>query len=386
MRIYLDHNATTPLRDEVVDAMARALRDDFGNPSSAHAEGARAKQALEGARERVAALVHAHAGEIVFTSGATEANHVAIHGVAGAAGDRRALVTSAVEHPSVEEPVESLRSAGWDVARIRVDRAGDFDFDELETALGSGPALVSMIWAQNETGVVSPIARVADLCRSHGVPLHVDATQAVGKLPIDLDRVPVDLLSASAHKCNGPKGVGFLVVRGDRNLTPWLRGGGQERGRRGGTPNVPGIVGLGIAAELAAADLEERAGRWTMLRDRLWRGIEAKTPSVRRNGDPTAVLPNTLNVEFTGAAGEVLVEALDGEGVAVSAGAACASGAVHPSRALLEMGRTAAEARAAVRFSIGHGNDVDQIDRVLAILPDLAARARALAAAEADAR
>lgn len=386
MPIYLDHNATTPLRDEVVDAMARALRDEFGNPSSAHAEGARAKRALEAARVRVAALVHAQAGEIVFTSGATEANHLAIHGVAGVAEDRRVLVTSVVEHPSVEEPAESLRAAGWDVIRIRVDRDGQLDFDELGAAVEAAPALVSMIWAQNETGVVSPIARVAELCRSRGVPLHVDATQAVGKLPIDLDRVPVDLLSASAHKCNGPKGVGFLVVRGERPLAPWLRGGGQERGRRGGTQNVPGIVGLGRAAELAAADLDERAARDARLRDRLWQGIEAKTPSVRRNGDPATGLPNTLNVEFTGAAGEVLVEALDGEGVAVSAGAACASGAVHPSRALLAMGRSAAEARAAVRFSVGHGNDADQIDRVLAILPDLVARARALAAAEADAR
>ena len=386
MRIYLDHNATTPLRDEVVEAMSRALRGEFGNPSSAHGEGARAKRALEGARDRVAALVRAKAGEVVFTSGATEANHLAIHGVAGTAEDRRVLVTSAVEHPSVEEPTDSLRAAGWDVVRIRVDRDGHFDFDAVEAAMAAAPALVSMIWAQNETGVVSPIARVAELCRSRGVPLHVDATQAVGKLPIDLDRVPVDLLSASAHKCNGPKGVGFLVVRGERLLAPWLRGGGQERGRRGGTPNVPGIVGLGCAAELAAADLDERAAHDTLLRDRLWQGIEAKTPFVRRNGDPATGLPNTLNVEFTGAAGDVLVEALDGEGVAVSAGAACASGAVHPSRALVAMGRSPAEARAAVRFSVGHGNDADQIDRVLAILPDLVARARALAAAQADAR
>jgi cysteine desulfurase len=243
-----------------------------------------------------------------------------------------------------------------------------------------------MIWAQNETGVVSPISGVAERCRARGVPLHVDATQAFGKLPIDLDRVPVDLLSASAHKWNGPKGVGFLVVRGERHLTPWLRGGGQERGRRGGTPNVPSIVGLATAAELAANEVAARSESWQRLRDRLWRGIEAKTPSVRRNGDSAAMLPNTLNVEFTGAAGDVLVEALDGEGVAVSAGAACASGAVHPSRALLAMGRTPAEARAAVRFSVGQGNDVEQIDRVLAVLPDLVARARALAAAEGTPR
>lgn len=386
MRIYLDHNATTPLRDEVLAAMARSLRDDFGNPSSAHAEGARAKGALEDARERVAALVGARPGEIVFTSGATEANQLAIHGIATAAGPRRRLVTSGVEHPSVAEPTEAMGAAGWPLARIAVDPDGRLDLEALATELAAETALVSVIWAQNETGVVSPIERIAELCRSRGVPLHVDATQAIGKLPVRLDRVPVDLLSASAHKFNGPKGVGFLVVRGERPLAPWLRGGGQERGRRGGTPNVPAIVGLGVAAELAATELDERAARGAALRDRLWRGIEAKTPSVRRNGDPTCMLPNTLNVEFTAAAGEVLVEALDGEGVAVSAGAACASGAVHPSPALLAMGRTPAEARAAIRFSVGHGNDVGQIDHVSTILPDLVARARALAAAEGGSR
>lgn len=386
MRIYLDHNATTPLRDEVVDAMTRSLRDDFGNPSSAHAEGARAKHALEGARERVAALVGARPGEIVFTSGATEANQLAIHGVTAAAGTRRMLVTSAVEHPSVEEPTAGMRAAGWRVVRVGVDAGGHLDLEALIANLEAEPALVSLIWAQNETGVVSPVEAVADLCRARGVPLHVDATQALGKLPVRLDQVPADLLSASAHKCNGPKGVGFLVVRGALRLEPWLRGGGQERGRRGGTPNVPAIVGLGVAAELAATELAERAAHCARLRDRLWHGIDAKIPSVRRNGDPARTLPNTLSVEFADAAGDVLVEALDGEGVAVSAGAACASGAVHPSPALLAMGRTSVEARATLRFSVGHGNEREQIDRVLAILPELVGRARTLAAAEAETR
>jgi cysteine desulfurase len=225
--------------------------------------------------------------------------------------------------------------------------------------------------------VLSPVEAVAALCRERGVPLHVDATQALGKVPVRLDRVPADLLAGSAHKLNGPKGAGFLAVRGERALAPWLRGGGQERGRRGGTQNVPGAVGLGVATALAAAELPERAAAAAALRDRLWEGIAAKVPAVRRNGAPEALLPNTLNVELTGAAGDVVVEALDGEGVAVSAGAACASGARHASAALRAMGRSEAAARAAVRFSVGHGNTAAQIDQVLALLPDLVARVRA---------
>jgi cysteine desulfurase len=378
MRIYLDHNATTPLRDEVIAAVARVLREVAGNPSSAHGEGAAARAELEGARERVAALLGARRAEVVFTSGATEANNLAIHGVARAARGRH-LVASVIEHPSVEEPLAALAAEGWRVTRVGVDAGGRVDAERVAAALEPETALVSLMWANNETGVIQPIERVAESCRERGIPLHVDATQAVGKLPVRLDRVPVDLLSASAHKCNGPKGAGFLVVRGALALAPWLRGGAQERGRRGGTQNVPGIVGLGVAAELAANELEERAERCAALRDRLWAGIEAKIPRVRRNGAPEHVLPNTLNVEFVGTAGDVLLEALDGEGVAVSAGAACASGALHPSPVLLTMGRTPEQARASLRLSVGHGNDGAQIDRVLALLPDLVARVRAAA-------
>jgi cysteine desulfurase len=384
MRIYLDHNATTPPRDEVVAAVSRALRERFATPSSAHAEGAAARAALEGAREQVAALVGARPAEIVFTSGATEANQLALHGVAGAAdGARRRLVASAVEHPSVEEPLAALAAQGFEVVRVPVDGDGRLDLAALAEAVDARTALVSCIWAQNETGVLAPVEAVAALCRERGVPLHLDATQALGKVPVRLDRVPADLLSASAHKLNGPKGIGFLAVRGERPLAPWLRGGGQERGRRGGTPNVPGAVGLGVAAALAAAEQPARAEAAAALRDRLWDGIAAKVPGVRRNGAPEAALPNTLNAAFAGLAGDVLVEALDGEGIAASAGAACASGAVHASGALLAMGRSAAEARSAVRFSVGHGNDAAQVDRVLALLPDLVARVRAAAQAEA---
>jgi cysteine desulfurase len=247
----------------------------------------------------------------------------------------------------------------------------------LEQALRPDTRLVSLIWANNETGVLQPVEELAERLRARGIPLHVDATQRVGKLPLDLRRVPVDLLALSAHKLGGPKGSGALCVRRGLSLEPWLRGGAQERGRRGGTENVAGAVGLGVACALAARELPERAAEQARLRDRLWEGICAKVPRVQRNGDERACLPNTLNAAFEGASAELLLQALDLEGVAVSAGAACASGSLEPSPVLLAMGLSRARARASLRFSVGHGNDGGQIDRVLALLPDLVARARA---------
>jgi len=373
MRIYLDHNATTPIRDEVLAAMGGALREHFGNPASAHRHGAAARAELERARERVGGLLRAGPGEIVFTSGATEANNLAIHGIARALVGRRHLVASAVEHPSVDEPIDALCAEGWRVTRVRVDGDGRVAPSAVADALEPDTALVSLIWAHNETGAIQPVEEVAEIVRAHGAALHLDATQAVGRLPL---RLAADALSASAHKFNGPKGVGFLWLRRGLPLEPFVRGGPQERGRRGGTPNLPGIVGLGVAAELAARELPERAVRDAALRDRLWEGIAAKVPRVRRNGRPPHLLPNTLNVEFAGAPADVLLEALDGEGVSVSAGAACASGALHASRALLAMGRTPEEARSALRFSVGHGVDEAQIERVLVVLPDLVERVR----------
>lgn len=376
MRIYLDHNATTPVRDEVAAAMLRALRELPGNPSSAHAEGAAARAAVERAREQVAALLEVAPREVVFTSGATEANHLAIHGIARASTGRHGI-TSDAEHPSVEEPFALLETEGFQVTRLGVDAGGRVDPGALAAAIGPETALVSLLWANNETGVIQPVEQVAAITRSRGIPLHVDATQAIGKIPVRLAGVAADLLSASAHKLNGPKGVGCLVVRGALALAPWLRGGAQERGRRGGTQNVPGIVGFGVACELAQHEMTSRAERAAVLRDRLWSGIESKIPGVRRNGSAEHMLPNTLSVEFEGAPADVLLEVLDGDGIAVSAGAACASGAVHASRSLLAMGRSVAQARASLRFSIGFGNDESQIDRVLAVLPDRVAGVRA---------
>jgi cysteine desulfurase len=374
MRIYLDHNATTPVRDEVAVAMLRALRERWGNPSSVHAEGAAARAAVEHAREQVAALVGADPRGVVFCSGATEANATALAPLA----DARHAVTSNVEHPSVSAPLAALEARGLCVARVAVDREGLLSPDAVAAALTPDTALVSVLYANNETGVLQPLREIADLVHARSVPVHADVTQAVGKLPVDLAALGADLASLSAHKLGGPKGVGCLVTRGgDGSVAPWLRGGGQERGRRGGTENVPGIVGFGAACELARRELTERTQELRALRDLLWDGIAAKIPRVRRNGSAERALPNTLNVCFEGAAGDLLVEALDLEGIAASNGSACASGSIEPSPGLQALGLSTADARASLRFSLGHGVDAAQIERVLAVLPDLVARVRA---------
>ena len=382
MRIYLDHNATTPVREEVVEAMARAQREAWGNPSSPHAEGAAARAELERARERVASLLGAAPREVLFTASATEANNTALLGVLRARGGAPGhVVTSTIEHPSVEAPLVALEAEGWRVTRVGVDADGRVDPGAVADALAPDTALVSLIWANNETGVIQPVEQVAELAKARGAWLHVDATQRVGKLPIDLRRTPLDLVSLTAHKFNGPKGVGCLVVREGLDFESLLKGGPQERRRRGGTENVSGVLGLAVACALAERELSQRGAEYARLRDRLWEGIVAKIPRVRRNGRAEHTLPNTLNVEFEGASGEVLLQALDLEGIAVSAGAACSSGSIEPSHVLLAMGRSPQQARASLRLSVGCGNDERQIDRVLALLPDLVARVRESGAA-----
>jgi cysteine desulfurase len=374
--VYLDHNATTPLREEAVAAMQAALRGAWGNPSSVHAEGAAARALVERGRAEVAGLLGADPEEVIFTAGATEANNTVLQGLRYRGGAPGSVVSSTAEHPSVEAPLAALEAAGWRVVRVGVDREGLLDPDAVVAALAPDTALVTLLWGNNETGVLQPLAAIAERVRARGVPLHVDATQCVGKLAIDLRALPVALLSLSAHKLGGPKGVGCLVARRGAALHPLLLGGPQERRRRGGTENVPGIAGLGAACALAARELPGRIERYAALRDRLWQGIREKVPRARRNGSAEHVLCNTLNVELGGASGEVLVQALDLEGIAVSTGAACASGSVHPSHVLEAMGRSAAAARASLRLSVGHGVDEAAIDRVLAVLPDLVARAR----------
>jgi cysteine desulfurase len=378
VRIYLDHNATTPLRDEVVDAMVPLLREGFGNPSSTHAEGAAARAALERAREQVAACLGAEPGEIFFTAGATEANNAVLQGWArqqASAGSWH-LVITATEHPSVIEPAARLEAEGVRVTRLAVDGEGAVDLDALDRSLAEGAAGVSIIWANNETGAVQPMDEIARRVKARDIPLHVDATQALGKWPVNLAEVPVDFLSCSAHKLNGPKGAGCLFARGRRELPVLMQGGPQERGRRGGTENLAGIAGFGVACELTRRELDVRMARYRALSDRLWEGIRAKVPRVRRNGAAERTLPNTLNLEFEQTAGELLLQALDLEGVAVSAGAACHSGSISPSHVLTAMGRTPEQARSSLRLSVGHGVDEAQIDRAVALLAELVPRAR----------
>ncbi len=377
MRIYLDHNATTPIRPEVAEAMSAVLRDDYGNPSSVYAEGAAARARVESARAQVASLLGAEPSEIRFTGGATEANNTLLFGRL-APGDH--VVTTAVEHPSVSEPLCLLEGRGVRVSRVAPDADGCIGLDAVADAITDQTKLVSIIWANNETGSLQPIEEISELCRVRGVPLHSDATQAVGKTATDLTLVPVDFLSSSAHKLGGPKGVGALVARDNAALPAFLHGGGQERGLRGGTENVAGIVGYGLACELALTDLAAREESCGKLRDRLWVGIQNCVDDVRWNGDRARVLANTLNVEFAGVAGEVLVQTLDIEGVAVSAGAACHSGSIEPSKVLTAMGRTPEEARGSLRFSVGWGVDEAQIDRVIALLAELVPRVRSVEA------
>lgn len=376
-RIYLDHNATTPLHSDVVEAMIPVLRDGFGNPSSTHAEGAEARRRIDQAREQVAQCLGAKASEVVFTGGATEANNTVLLGLTDVPGK---IVTSAVEHPSVTAPLEWLEQRETEVVRLGVDEDGMLDPDELEVALTTPTRLVSLIWANNETGVIQPMNEIFERVKAAGCLLHVDATQAVGKAQVDLREIPADFLSCSAHKFNGPKGIGCLVVRERARCESMLLGGPQEKRFRGGTENVASIVGIGVAAQIARGGLTARIEHYGALRDRLWNAIRERIPDVRRNGNENSVLSNTLSVEFCGVAGDVLLQSLDLEGVAVSAGAACHSGSISPSHVLTAMGRTPEQALASLRLSVGLGVDEAQVDRAAGILEVQVGKMRAAGA------
>jgi len=377
--IYLDHNATTPLDERVLEAMLPWLAGAYGNPSSGHALGRAAHAALEQAREQVAALAGAHPSQVIFTSGGTEANNAALKGVA-ARLPVSCLAVSAVEHASVQQPVAALVRSGWMATTIPVTDQGEVTAQAVSAALGDGTRLVSVMWANNETGVVNDIATIAAAVRAAGAVLHTDAVQALGKLPVDFAGSGAHLMSVSAHKLNGPKGVGALLVDKAVDVEPLLHGGGQEKGRRGGTENLAGIVGFGRAAELAQAELAARSSRMSALRQRLEQGLATQVPQAVVFAAQVERLPNTVFLALPGIDGETLLLELDRLGLALSSGAACGSGYSEPSHVLQAMGVTADIARCAVRVSLGVGNTEDEVDTLIAALRTQAARLQAMAA------
>jgi cysteine desulfurase len=363
--IYLDHHATTPVDPRVLDRMLPWFVEKFGNPSSiGHRYGEEAREAVEWARTQVAALLHAEPREIFFTSGATESNNLALKGALLSRPPGGHLIVTAGEHRAVLEPAHRLQRLGYQVTRVPIDDLGQVSVEEIERSLREETVLVSVIWASHEVGTINPLGPIAELCQRRGVLLHSDAVQSVGKIPIDLGNTPLHLLSLSAHKFHGPKGIGALFVRrsGPRvPLLPQIEGGGQEQNLRGGTLPVPLIVGLGAACEIAGQEMREQADRLSRLRDRLWNGLRSELDGIRRHGHPTESLPHNLNVGFEGVEGDVLLARLP-EWLAVSAGSACSSSDPEPSAVLRAMGVGEAEARATLRFGLGRGNTEAEID------------------------
>ena len=380
IRIYLDHNATTPVAPPVADATARALRDVFGNPSSVHAYGQEAKTALDEARSAVARLIGAEPTEIVFTSGGSESNNLAIRGVAEAAAGagRRRLVVGAIEHEAVLRTLKALDGNGRTSALVGVDERGLVTPEKLAEALSDDTALVSVMHANNEIGTIQPVAELAALAHERGALVHTDAVQSVGKIPVDVRGLGVDLLSLSGHKFNGPKGAGALWIRRGTRLHAQMTGGRQERNRRAGTENLPAIVGLGAAARRLLETRGQGADDVTGLRNRLEAGILAAVPGTAVNGGGSPRVGNTSNISFHGVEAESLLIALDLEGIAVSTGSACSSGTLEPSHVLRAMGFSPHRAQNSIRFSLGLGNTADDVDRVLAVLPGVVERLRAL--------
>jgi cysteine desulfurase len=379
--IYLDHNATTPVDPAVADAVAEALRGDFGNASSIHAFGQRAKARLDGARAAVAGLVGAEPTEVVFTAGGTEADVLALRGAAEALepSGRKHLVVSTIEHEAVLQTARALARRGWEIGWLGVDASGVVDPARLAALVTDRTAVVSVMHANNEVGTIQPIAALAEVAHARGALFHTDAVQSAGKLPLDVEALGVDLLSISGHKFNGPKGVGALWVRRGTRLVAQMTGGRQERNRRAGTENTPALVGLGVAAARAQARLPEVA-RLAALRDALETGLLAAVPGTHVNGRRDARVANTANIGFEGVEAESLVIAFDLEGIAVSTGSACSSGTLEPSHVLKAMGLEPHDTQNAIRFSLGWSTAPDDVARVIAVTPAIVDRLRAVTA------
>ena len=374
--LYLDHNATTPLDPEVREAMLPWLENGFGNPSSVYGLGRRAAEALKEARERVAALVGADPSEIIFNSCGTEATNSAILSALAIDPDRRHIITSAVEHSATVKLCEHLATRGYEITWLPVDKEGKLDPAKLEAAISSETAVISLLWANNETGVLFPTEKIASIALEKKVPLHLDAVQAAGKVPINLSDLNVQYVSLSAHKLYAPKGVGALYVNRRARYTPLLRGS-QEDGRRGGTQNVASIVAFGKAAELALDFLPSSPDQILALRDRFETTLLSSIEGARRNGAASPRLPNTSNLTFPGIEAETALLLFDKEGLCCSAGSACSSGSINPSHVLTARGVSRDEARASLRFSFGRTTTEADIDRALEIIPRIIAKLRA---------
>lgn len=380
-RLYLDNAATTAMRAEVLEGMLPFLTTSYANPSSIHSSGQRVGRALSAARKRMAEAIGARPDEIIFTSGGSEADSLAIFGSMIGSYARAHFITSAIEHHAVLHAADILRARGHQVTVLPVDNEGLVAEDALKAALDGSPAVVSIMHGNNEIGTIQDIAPLAALTHERGGIFHTDAVQTVGHVPVDVRSLGVDALSLSGHKFEGPKGVGALFVRKDIALAPLIVGGGQEGGRRAGTENVPGIVGLSIALSLAVGDLPDTQPRITTLRDSLIRGILAAIPDSSLNGSRTCRLPNNVNVRFSQIEGDTVVVGLDLAGIEISTGSACSSGSLDPSHVTMALGLEAAAARGSIRISLGRTHTQADIDRVLLVLPPLVARLRGLASA-----
>jgi cysteine desulfurase len=376
-KVYLDHAATTPLHPEVLSLMYEFMRDTFGNPSSVHSFGREAKKFTQEARQKVADLIGAAPEEIYFTSGGTEADNIAIIGTAMARRKNgNHIITSAIEHHAVIETCEYLAKNGFEITFLPVDKYGMVDPDDVAGAIRKETMLVTIMHANNEIGTIQPIAEIGRITREHGVALHSDAVQTLTKIPVKVDDLGVDLLSLSAHKIYGPKGIGALYVRKGMRLQPIMHGGGQERKLRSGTENTPGIVGFGKAAEVGAREMEQESARVKGLRDKLISRVLAEIPSVTLNGHPEQRLPNNANVSIALVEGESLVLSLDLEGVAVSSGSACSSGSLKPSHVLKALGLPYEMMHGSLRMTLGRANSEEDIDYVVEALKKIAVRLR----------
>jgi cysteine desulfurase len=376
--IYLDNNATTQVAPEVLETILPYFHELYGNPSSAHSFGGQVAEKVAEAREQVADLLGARPGEIIFTSGGTESDNAAIRSALAAYPEKRHIVTSQVEHPAIRSLCQHLAKEGYRVTEVAVNSQGELDMNQYTKSLTPDTAIVSLMWANNETGVLFPVERAAELAKERDIIFHTDAVQAIGKIPISMRNNAVDMLSLSGHKLHSPKGIGVLYTRTGLKFKPYVIGGHQERNRRAGTENTPAIIGLGKACELAALHLEKENTRVKRLRDKLEKGILEKVPHTRANGSAAPRLPNTSNISFEFVEGESILLSLDAEGICASTGSACSSGSLEPSHVLLAMGLTPTTAQGSIRFSLSLYNQEEELDYVLQKLPPIIERLRGM--------